>query len=58
MTNIRTLIEEELNYNVTMTDFLTLIYLGIDNFKSSHGVLLFLEGFLWKAKEVVEPDFP
>ena len=40
-----------------MTDFLTLKYLGIDNFKSSHGLLLFLEGFLWKTK-VVEPDVP
>lgn len=58
MTNISAPIAGELNSNVTMTDFLTLKYLGIDNFKSSHGLLLFWGGFLWKTKEVVEPDVP
>lgn len=57
VTNISAPIAGELNSDVTMTDFLTLKYLGIDNFKS-HGLLLFLEGFLWKTKEVVEPDVP
>lgn len=41
VTSIRLLIVEELSYGVMMTDFLTLKYLGTDNFKSSHGVLLF-----------------
>lgn len=58
VTNEKAPIAGELSSNVTMTDFLTLKYLGIDNFKSSHGLLLFLEGFLWKTEEVVEPDVP